>query len=131
MFIDASAVVAMVAREPDAEALRLKLKARKKRLISPVSIFEAALAMRRLREIAPNDAFDLVSGFVKIYAVRQITIEPRIGELALQAFEIFGKGRHKAALNMGDCFAYACAKAHRVPLLCKGDDFVHTDIELA
>ena len=41
------------------------------------------------------------------------------------------KGRHRAALNMGDCFAYACAKMNRVPLLCKGDDFVHTDIRIA
>jgi len=49
-------------------------------------------------------------------------------ELALDAYARYGKGRHRAALNMGDCFAYACAKANRAKLLYKGDDFVHTDL---
>ncbi|CAN5295645.1 hypothetical protein BH09PSE1_BH09PSE1_29370 [soil metagenome] len=51
--------------------------------------------------------------------------------LALEAFDRFGKGRHPAALNMGDCFAYACAKSLAVPLLYKGDDFAQTDVEAA
>jgi ribonuclease VapC len=47
-------------------------------------------------------------------------------------FERYGKGQHsKARLNMGDSFAYACARVHKATLLCKGDDFIHTDIELA
>ena len=49
--------------------------------------------------------------------------------LALDAYARFGKGRHPARLNMGDCFAYACARSHGVPLLYKGDDFALTDIE--
>jgi ribonuclease VapC len=48
--------------------------------------------------------------------------------LALDAFRRYGKGRHPAALNFGDCFAYACAKHHKVPLLHKGNDFSQTDI---
>ena len=51
--------------------------------------------------------------------------------LALEAFERFGKGRHPAALNFGDCFAYARARSARAPLLYKGDDFAQTDIETA
>jgi ribonuclease VapC len=60
-----------------------------------------------------------------------VSMDRHIADLALDAHRRFGKGRHKAALNMGDCFSYACAKAHRVPLLCKGDDFIHTDIRIA
>jgi len=54
-----------------------------------------------------------------------------IGQTAVQAFERFGRGRHPARLNMGDCFAYACAKTLAVPLLFKGDDFSQTDVAVA
>ena len=60
-----------------------------------------------------------------------VTIGEREFELAAQAYAEFGKGRHPAALNMGDCFAYACAKANRAALLFKGDDFEKTDIRAA
>ena len=58
-----------------------------------------------------------------------ITVE--IGRNALSAFERYGRGRHPAALNMGDCFAYACARQLDIPLLFKGDDFPLTDITIA
>lgn len=58
-------------------------------------------------------------------------IGPAEQALATEAFERFGKLRHPAALNMGDCFAYACARSHEVPLLFKGDDFSRRDIESA
>lgn len=60
-----------------------------------------------------------------------VPIDKSISDLALQAFERYGKGRHKASLNIGDCFAYACAKRHKVPLLFKGNDFGMTDVEIA
>lgn len=60
-----------------------------------------------------------------------IQISAAIGREAIKAFRIYGKGRHRADLNMGDCFAYACARAYRLPLLFKGNDFVHTDIVVA
>jgi ribonuclease VapC len=132
LFVDASAMVAILANEVDGEELRLKLKSRKKRLVSPIVLFEASLAIRRMKDFTPIEAFGVVDEFVKIYSIVQVAIEPRVGEIAVQAFERYGKGQgHPARLNMGDCFAYACAKVHRVPLLCKGDDFVHTDIVLA
>ena len=61
--------------------------------------------------------------------VRPVTADVR--RLALEAFDRFGKGRHSAALNFGDCFAYACARFTGAPLLYKGDDFPQTDIETA
>ena len=58
-------------------------------------------------------------------------IDAACGQAAVAAFDRFGKGRHAAALNLGDCFAYACAHLHQVALLCKGEDFPQTDIMIA
>jgi len=69
--------------------------------------------------------------FAEEAELRLAAIGEREFDLALQAFSRFGKGRHPARLNMGDCFAYACAKFHGVPLLFKGDDFALTDIDAA
>jgi ribonuclease VapC len=55
-------------------------------------------------------------------------VDGEIGALAIDAFARYGKGRHPAALNMGDCFSYACAKSRALPILCKGDDFARTDV---
>lgn len=132
VFVDASALVAIVAGEADGEELRLKLKSTKKRIVSPIVVFEATLAIRRIKDFTPIEAFELVSEFLKIFAIKHMTIEPRTTEMAIRAFERYGKGQDpKARLNMGDCFAYASARIHKVPLLCKGQDFIHTDIELA
>lgn len=132
MYIDASALVAIIAGESDGEDLRRRLKKRKKRSISALSEFEAALALARIRNISVVAALDLVTRFKKIYAITGVDIEPRFSELAIRAFQEYGRGQgHKARLNMGDCFSYACAKNANVPLLYKGDDFVHTDIGFA
>jgi ribonuclease VapC len=132
VFVDASALVAILAGETDGEELRLKLKGTRKRVVSPMVIFEASLAIRRIKDFTPVEAFELVSEFLKIYGIKHMSIEPRSVEMAIRTFERYGKGQgSKARLNMGDCFAYACARLHKVPLLCKGNDFIHTDIELA
>lgn len=132
MFIDASAIVAIIAGEADGEELRQKLKKHKKRIVSAMAVFEAALALRRIRRVPADEAFELVARFKEIHAVKKINIEPRFANLAIQAFRQYGRGQgDKDKLNLGDCFAYACAKAHRVPLLCKGNAFHHTDIQIA
>lgn len=69
--------------------------------------------------------------FIEQTDAQIIDITAEIGRHAVNAFNTFGRGRHKASLNMGDCFAYACAKAHNMPLLLKGNDFPYTDIEVA
>jgi len=74
---------------------------------------------------------EAVEEFLMIGNIRVIDISAQDARTAIEAFSRFGKGRHKAGLNMGDCFSYACAKERGIPLLCKGNDFVHTDIELA
>ena len=131
MFIDASAIVAMLAGEPDADEIALKFKGIRQVMTSPVSSYEGTLAIARLRNIEIREANVVVENFLTHYGIRIVSITGGIGQAAIIAFDRFGKGRHKAGLNMGDCFSYAVARLHQVPLLCKGDDFRHTDIKIA
>jgi antitoxin VapB len=71
-----------------------------------------------------------VQSFIESNDLKFVTIGERELNLATQAYAEFGKGRHPVALNMGDCFAYACAKANQAKLLFKGEDFTKTDISL-
>lgn len=76
-------------------------------------------------------ARSFISAFVENSAAETIDVTAAIGALAVEASRVQGRGRHKAGLNFGDCFAYACARAHGLPLLFKGNDFVHKDIAVA
>lgn len=131
MFVDSSALVSIIGDEIDARELRAKLKASKIILVSPLTIYETTTAIARLVQCPIAAAQEMVAKFAHATNAETVVVDQRIGEEALAAFERFGKGRHRAALNMGDCFAYACAKSRNVPLLFKGDDFVHTDIATA
>ncbi|EHK54899.1 type II toxin-antitoxin system VapC family toxin [Allomesorhizobium alhagi] len=131
MFIDASALVAIIDREADWKDLAAKLEQADNRLTSPLAIWEAANAMERLRAWGFDEAERTVSSFLEAMEISTVDVTAQIGREALRAARLYGKGRHSARLNFGDCFAYACAKVLNVPLLCKGDDFPQTDIELA
>lgn len=85
---------------------------------------DAALAVRRWIDSTVDDP-------ARNLAIKVVAIESGQGHRALEAFDGFGKGRHAAALNMGDCFADALAEAHGAALLFKGDDFVKADIAIA
>ena len=129
MFIDASAIVAILTREPEADALADRLEGTDGCMTSPIAVFEAALAICRKRRASVTEARDDVREFLDIARINVLGITPADGDAALEAFERFGKGRnHPAQLNLADCFAYAMAKNHGVPLLFKGDDFDKTDI---
>ena len=80
------------------------------------------------RSISTADAQLAVGNFLSAADTEIIPITQEIGRGAITAFERFGRGRHPAGLNMGDCFAYGCARSLDVPLLFKGDDFSQTDI---
>lgn len=131
MFIDASALVAIATLEPDRVDFYNKIKASAERIISPIVIYETTLAVARRNSCSIDDAREVVNTLVKLFDCRMVNIDAEISRLALDAFNRFGKGRHPARLNLGDCFAYACAKAHGVPILCKGDGFRQTDARLA
>jgi ribonuclease VapC len=127
MVIDASALVAVIRGEPEAETFaRIMSRAAHCRM-SPVNWFEVALKAEKEGR-ADTAALERMAAHLELQIVPTDEIQMR---LALRAWRNFGKGRHKAKLNLGDCFAYALAKSLNEPLLFKGDDFPHTDIVAA
>jgi ribonuclease VapC len=131
MFVDASAWVAIILREPEREQFRIALADAEVVLTSSVATWETVRAVTR----ETKDPIEVVStrlmALLASAGARVVAIGVLEGQLAVEAHARFGKGVHPAKLNMGDCFAYACAKVHGVPLLYKGDDFALTDIEAA
>jgi ribonuclease VapC len=77
------------------------------------------------------DTLALVEHFLNEIGTTVVPIDQAAAGVAVAAFDRFGRGRHPAALNMGDCFAYACARQLDAPLLCKGNGLPHTDVNLA
>jgi len=130
MVLDASAIIAILARESEAASLLARLGQTSKSTITPVAIYESVAGLARSQNIAVADATRIVDRFLLELGTETVPIDDTMGRIAIEAFERFGKGRHKAALNMGDCFSYACAKVLSVPLLFKGDDFPLTDVEV-
>ena len=129
MFVDASAIVAILSGEPEADALADVLDGAKSPITSPVAILEATLGICRKRHASVAEARRDVMKFLEIAGVRTVAINATAGDAALDAFDRYGKGRgHPAQLNLGDCFAYAVAKTHDTSILFKGDDFSKTDI---
>lgn len=131
MFVDASAIVALITNESDADLLENKLEIASEVITSPMAIYEAVLGIARKRTCSLDVSRESVDALLREAEIKTVPINEIIGNEAIDAFQKFGRGNHRAALNMGDCFAYACAKIHRVPLLFKGNDFVHTDIRIA
>ena len=131
MFLDASAIVAILAHESDVAILAERLSRADSVFVSAICLYEAVLGIARLRKLSLADARRNVDRFVEETQAGIVPIDADIGAIAIAAFEKFGKGRHPAGLNLGDCFAYACARQLDVPLLCEGDDFRRTDITLA
>jgi ribonuclease VapC len=131
MFVDASAMVAILVEESDAAALTKRLEQAVERCTSPIALFEAVVGVARVCNVPIRAAEMILDRFLERATVRVVPITAEIGHSALTAFERYGRGRHPAALTMGDCFAYACARALDVPILFKGDDFPLTDITVA
>ena len=129
MFVDASAIVAILTGERDADFLAGRLETARQPVTSAIALFEAAAGVARKKACSITVARDFVLRFLSAADVEIVPIREREAVLALEAFDRFGKGRHPASLNMDDCFAYAGARARGVPLLFKGDDFARTDLE--
>ena len=129
MFVDASAIVAILTDEPEADGLTNDLAEARSPITSAVAIFEAALGLCRKRHAVVTEARRDVMEFLDISRVRAVTITATEADAARDAFDRYGKGRgHRAQLNLADCFAYAVAKTHQTSILFKGDDFNKTDI---
>src|SRR2546425_130378 len=126
MIIDTSALLAILFDESDGpELLRLVVEA-PTRLISAANVLEAWIVADRHSNPAKAPALDALIETVGL-DIEPVTVAQ--ARLARAAYQAYGKGRHPAGLNYGDCFAYALAKATGLPLLFKGDDFSQTDIE--
>ncbi len=128
MIVDSSAALAILFNESDAEIYAQAMDAAASRRMSAANFVETAIvveAQRREGGSRQFDAFIRRAGIV----IEQVTEEQ--AHIARQAWTDFGKGRHPAGLNFGDCFAYALAKVTDEPLLFKGDDFRHTDVTAA
>jgi len=128
MFVDASAIVAIMLAEEDGERLLADLPMDGTSITSPIALYEATLAIARKSNASVIVALEEVKKFLDKAAVEIVPIETEHGDLALETYSAFGKGRHPAALNMGDCFAYAVAKKGNKKILFTGDDFTKTDL---
>jgi ribonuclease VapC len=128
MIVDASAVLAILMAEPDAEQFAGALMHSGQRAMSAVNWLEAALAVDRRGGAAARNQFETFFGRSGIEIV---PVTRELALLARKAFDDWGKRRHRASLNMGDCIAYALARQRGEPLLFKGNDFSQTDIEPA
>jgi ribonuclease VapC len=125
MVLDTSALVAILFGEPEAEAFAEAIEQDAVRLMSAAAVLEAAIVVESELGDAGAREFDLLLYQAKIEVVPSA---PDHLAAARHAFRVFGKGRHAAALNFGDCFSYALCKSTGEPLLYKGDDFARTDI---
>ena len=131
MFVDASAWVAVILREPECDAFMNKLAEADQVLTSAAAGWEAVRAVTRATSKSTDDASSQLRILQRGVDARIVPIGEREQAVALEAHARFGNGVHPAKLNMGDCFAYACARTNGVSLLFKGDDFGLTDIEPA
>jgi ribonuclease VapC len=127
VIVDSSAIVAVLRAEPDAPKFAKAIKSASKRHVSAVTYVEAAVVIDSGGDPVASRRFD---DFFRLSGIAVEMVTPKQAELARQAYRDFGKGRHKAGLNLGDCFAYALAKEMDEPLLFKGKDFAHTDVEV-
>ena len=124
--VDTSALIAILCREPEADSFIRAISTASGCVLSAVSHMEASIVLA-----GRQGSSSAWSGLDELVAAADIAIIPHDAELARaarEAFLRFGKGRHPAALNLGDCAAYAVAKTRALPLLFKGGDFLATDI---
>ena len=119
----------MLLDEPEKMAMTAAIDGDRDILWSPMSCWESVSALRSSGKLDTAEARSRVDEAAALLGFRLVPISDAELRIALDAYLTYGKGsRHRARLNMGDCFAYACAKANGARLLYKGDDFIHTDL---
>jgi ribonuclease VapC len=145
MFLDASAIVAIVGGEPEARHLANKIEMAVTPICySSLSVYEAIMSFARKKRGETlggqlpipahliDQSQELIERFLIEVDAQEVPIDMAMHRVAIKASRDYGRAvAHPARLNFGDCFAYACAKVHNIPLLYKGDDFPSTDIESA
>lgn len=130
--IDSSAVIAIFRQEADAKDYARRIANDDDPIMSAANLVETSIVLRGLKKIAAEKAERWLDDFIKAAAIRIEPVTQDQAHAARAAHLQFGKGTgHRAALNYGDCFAYALTKAMDAPLLCKGNDFRLTDVGIA
>jgi len=127
MVIDTSAFAAIFFAEPERQPFLNAIMSAASRLVSAASVIETGIVIEARQGDAAGREFDL---FVVRANLQIVPVDAEQAELARSAWRKYGKGRHRAALNFGDCFSYALARFSGEPLLAKGTDFASTDIAL-
>ena len=126
--IDTSALVAILKTEPEATTLLKLLSQPQPKHLSTATLLETRIVLEKQLGQAGHNALDLLLSKADITT---IALEEAHVHWALQGWRRYGKGRHPAALNLGDCFSYGLAMALEAPLLFKGEDFALTDVQRA
>ena len=126
MVIDTSALMAILRLEPERSVFLDAIEASESRTMSTATFVEASIVAEKSRGAEGLREMDL---FLKTAGIDLVAVDSEQAHVARRAFSRFGKGRHRAGLNYGDCFSYALAVTVGEPLLFKGDDFGHTDVE--
>ncbi len=125
LVVDTSALIAICLDEPDAALMRQTMAKCIELWISAPSMLE--LGIVGLQRGVASESLALL----QLLDIKVAAFDESLAKEAITAFERFGKGRHKAALNFGDCCSYALAQSRDLPLLFKGADFLHTDVRVA
>jgi ribonuclease VapC len=128
MVIDTSEIVAIALNEPEAETFEQRIADSPVRLISAATVLEAAMVIET--RLGEPGGVELDLWLLKA-GVEIVAVDAEQADQARRAWRRFGKGRHPAGLNFGDCFSYALSDLTQEPLLFEGDDFSRTDIEAA
>ena len=128
MILDSSAIVAVVLREPGFESIVSKLAAAKALAVGAPTLAETGIV---LTARLGKDARGLLQGLLREWQAETVVFGDEHWRTAVAAYAQFGRGRHKAQLNFGDCLSYAVAKLAGEPLLSTGSDFTKTDLPLA
>ena len=128
MIVDTSALLAILQAEPESRLLAEAIEAAFRPTISVVSFVEASIVLDARHGSAGRDRLDRV---MRESGIEIAPVDIEQAQIAREAFRDFGKGRHSARLNFGDCFSYALARQRSEAVLFKGADFAHTDIRPA
>jgi ribonuclease VapC len=125
--VDTSAIVAIALAEPEARSFG-ELIASEECVVGWPTVFECHQV---LADVPRRRGLEVLDKILEAPGMKVVAFDQRVFAGAREAFDRFGRGRHPARLNFGDCMAYAVARVHDVPLLYKGDDFARTDIRAA
>lgn len=129
MFVDSSAVVAILSREPDAPELARRLEEASPRMTSALVILESAMRLASKLDMEPTVVHAAIELFLGEAEIEVTPIDRNDAGAAVEAFARYGKGcGHPAQLNLADCLSYACAKNRGLALLYEGGDFARTDL---